>query len=134
MSRILNSPLRTPYLVGLTLACLMAAQSPARAAEGERTSVHVVVTDRETGKPIFQARLTLIFEEKSSTLKVKHSKPISFSAKTDLKGRYRFTDIPKGTVRLLVTSERHASFGKDIEIDKDNQEILVKMKKPQPQI
>jgi uncharacterized GH25 family protein len=122
------------FLVGLMLACLVAAQSPARAAEGERTNVHVVVTDRETGKPIFQARLTLIFEEKSSTLKVKHSKPISFSAKTDLKGRYRFTDIPKGTVRLLVTSERHASFGKDIEIDQDNQEILVKMKKPQPQI
>jgi len=134
MSRILNSPLRTMFLVGLMLACLVAAQSPARAAEGERTNVHVVVTDRETGKPIFQARLTLIFEEKSSTLKVKHSKPISFSAKTDLKGRYRFTDIPKGTVRLLVTSERHASFGKDIEIDQDNQEILVKMKKPQPQI
>ena len=122
------------FLVGLMLACLVAAQSPARAAEGERTNVHVVVTDRETGKPIFQARLTLIFEEKSSTLKVKHSKPISFSAKTDLKGGYRFTDIPKGTVRLLVTSERHASFGKDIEIDQDNQEILVKMKKPQPQI
>lgn len=134
MSRILNSPLRTMFLVGLMLACLVAAQRPARAAEGERTNVHVVVTDRETGKPIYQARLTLIFEEKSSTLKVKHSKPISFSAKTDLKGRYRFTDIPKGTVRLLVTAERHASFGKDIEIDTDNQEILVKMKLPQPQI
>src|SRR5690348_4791734 len=134
MSRILNSPVGNLFLLGLTLACLTGVGKSATAAEGERTNVHVVVTDRDSGSPIYQARLTLIFEEKSSTLKVKHSKPISYSAKTDLKGRYRFTDIPKGTVRLLVTAERHASFGKDIEIDQDNQEILVKMKKPQPQI
>ena len=134
MRCILTSPLRNLILVGLTLACLVAAQSPARAAEDERTNIHVVVTDRESGKPIYQAQLTLTFEEVSYTFKVKHSKPISYSAKTDLKGRYRFLDIPKGKIRLLVTAQRHESFGKYIEIDKDNQEILVKMKKPQPQI
>ena len=41
-------------------------------------------------------------------------------------------NAPKGTVRLMVTSERHESFGKDIEIEKDSQEIDVKLKKPQP--
>jgi len=134
MSRILTSPSRNLFLVGLTLACLVAAQSPARAADDQRTNIHVVVTDRDTGKPIYQAQLTLTFEEVSYTFKVKHSKPISYSAKTDLKGRYGFLDIPKGKIRLLVTAERHESFGKYIEIDKDNQEILVRMKKPQPQI
>jgi hypothetical protein len=57
---------------------------------------------------------------------------VSYSAKTNPEGHYRFTGIPLGTVRLLVTSELHESYGKDIEIDKDNQEIDVKLKKPQP--
>lgn len=118
----------------MVAACLVAFHGTARAAEDERTNVRIMVTDAESGKPIYQARLTLLFLEKSSTMKIKHSKPISFSAKTDLQGRYRFTDIPKGTVRLMVTAEHHKSYGKDLEIEKDNQEILVKMKKPQPQL
>jgi hypothetical protein len=134
MNRNPNLLLRYLILGLAVLVCLMAFHSTARAADDGRTTVHVVVTDWDSGKPIYQARLTLIFQEESSTMKIKHSKPISFSAKTDLQGRYRFTDIPKGTVRLMVTAERHESFGKDFRVDKDNQEILVKMKKPQPQI
>jgi carboxypeptidase family protein len=134
MNRFSNSLLQN-FLLGLMVAtCLVAFHGTARAAEGERTNVHIMVTDAESGKPIYQARLTLLFQEESSTMKIKHSKPISFSAKTDLQGRYRFTDIPKGKVRLMVTAEHHESFGKDFEIEKDNQEILVKMKKPQPQL
>jgi uncharacterized GH25 family protein len=128
-------PLLINFLLGMMIAvCLAAFRTSARAAEGSHTNIRIVVADWDTGKPIYQARLTLIFQEKSTTMKVKHSKPISFSAKTDLQGRYRFTDIPKGTVRLMVTAERHESYGKDIKIEKDNQEILVRMKKPQPQI
>ncbi|HEV2352559.1 MAG TPA: hypothetical protein VG028_22220 [Terriglobia bacterium] len=132
---------RVPMLLrkGLSLglmavAWLVAFQNTARAGDEPRTNIHVVVTDWDTGKPIYQARLTLIFQEESSTMKIKHSKPISYSAKTDLHGRCRFMDIPKGMVRLMVTAERHESYGKDTKIEKDNQEILVKMKKPQPQL
>jgi Carboxypeptidase regulatory-like domain len=134
MRRFLSPPLRNLFWGALVVVCLVAFGSTAKAADDERTNIHVVVTDRETGKPIYQARLTLIFEEETSTLNIKHSKPISYSAKTDLKGRYRFTDIPKGTVRLLVTAERHESFGRDFKIEKDNQVIQVKLKKPQPQL
>ena len=131
----LPSWLLRDLLLGMMVAvCLTAFQSSARAADDPHTNIHIVVTDWDTGKPIYQARLTLIFEEESTTMKVKRSKPMSFSAKTDLQGRYRFTDIPKGTVRLMVTAERHESYGKDIKVEKDNQEILVRMKKPQPQI
>lgn len=134
MNRFPNS-LQRNLLLGLMVAArLVTFQSAARAADDPHTNIHVLVTDWDTGKPIYQARLTLMFQEESTTMKIKHSKPISFSAKTDLQGRYRFTDIPKGTIRLMVTAERHESYGKDIKIDKDNQEILVRMKKPQPQI
>ncbi|HLY62151.1 MAG TPA: carboxypeptidase regulatory-like domain-containing protein [Terriglobia bacterium] len=134
MKRFPRSLLRNLLLGMMVVVSLGAFQSPAPAADDPDTNIHVVVTDWDTGKPIYQARLTLTFQQESTTIKIKHSKPISFSAKTDLQGRYRFTDIPKGTVRLMVTAERHESYGKEIKIEKDNQEILVRMKKPQPQI
>ena len=109
--------LRSLFSGMMVVGSLFAFQGAARPADDSKTNVHIVVTDWDTGKPIYQARLTLIFQEEIMTMKVKHSKPLSFSAKTDLQGRYRFTDIPKVTVRLLVTAERHEAFGKDIKVD-----------------
>jgi len=91
-------------------------------------SVTVVVNDAETGEAISQARLTLSFKSG----KLHHT--ISYGAKTNAQGRYRFTNIPKGTIRLLVTAERHQSYGKEFELEEDNQVIEVKLKKPQPQL
>jgi hypothetical protein len=91
-------------------------------------SVNVVVKEADTGEAISQARLTLTF--KSGKL----HRTISYGAKTNAQGRYRFTDIPKGTVHLFVTAERHQSYGKEIELEEDNQVIEVKLKKPQPQL
>jgi hypothetical protein len=101
---------------------------PARAASVEYTSLNVVVKDAETGQPIFQARLTLQFRQ--PTRKLHHW--ISYSAKTNLQGRCKFTNIPKGTIHLVVTSERHQTFGKDFELERDNQVIEVTLRKPQP--
>jgi len=75
------------------------------------------------------ARLTLRFQEPR---RFKRSKSFSFSAKTNAQGRYRFTLIPKGTVRLTVTAEHHQTFSKEFEIDQDNAVLEVKLKPPQP--
>lgn len=103
-----------------------------RAEAFERTSVQVVVKDAETGQPINQAHLTLQFREPGSKVKLQRSKLLSFSAKTNPQGRCRFTGIPKGTIRLIVTAENHQTFGKEFELEQDNQVIEVKLKKPQP--
>jgi hypothetical protein len=87
----------------------------------------VVVKEADTGSPISQARLTLTFQQPGRL-----HRTISYGAKTNAQGRYRFTDIPKGTVRLFVTADRHQSFGKEIELEEDNQVMEVKLKKPQP--
>ncbi len=113
-------------LVSLTFQTTLTADSV------ERTSVHVLVKDAETGQPIQHARLTLEFREPGSKPKLKRSKLLAFSAKTNPQGRYRFTNIPKGTIRLVVTAERHQSFGKEIELEQDNQVIEIALKKPQP--
>jgi hypothetical protein len=87
----------------------------------------VVVKEADTGEAISQARLTLTFRQPG-----KLHRTISYSAKTNAQGRYRFTDIPKGTVHLFVTADHHQSYGKEIELEEDNQVIEIKLKKPQP--
>ena len=117
------------------LACavglaLVAPRTIAGATPAERTSVNVLVKDAETDQPIYQARLTLRFREPGG--KLRRSKWLSFSAKTNAQGRYRFTLIPKGTVRLTVTAEHHQTFSKEFEVDQDNEVLEVKLKPPQP--
>jgi hypothetical protein len=121
----------------LVLACgsglaLAGFRTPASAKPVDRTDIIVVVKDAETGQPISQARLTLQFREPGRKFKPKLPKQLSYSAKTNKQGRYRFTDIPKGTVRLIVTDEQHQSFGKDFDVSQDDQVLEVRLKKPQP--
>jgi len=113
------------------VACLalLALQVPARAQTVERTSVTVMVKDAASDQPMPNARLTLIFKEPR---KLKRDKGLSFSAKTNPQGRYKFVHIPKGTIRVVVTAERHQSFGQDFEIEQDDPVLEVKLKKPQP--
>lgn len=113
------------------LLCLAAA--PAFAAdEPENTSIIVLVTDAASKKPIFQARLTLQFREQGNAKKLKLGKLTAFSAKTNAQGRYRFTEVPMGKVRLIVTAEHHQTFSKDFEITKADQLLEVTLRKPQP--
>mgnify|MGYP001610113378 CR=1 FL=1 len=119
----------TLCLALVSCLALLALQVPARAQSVERTSVTVVVKDAASDQPMPNARLTLIFKEPR---KLKRDKGLSYSAKTNPQGRYKFVHIPKGTIRLVVTAERHQSFGQDFELEQDNQVVEVKLKKPQP--
>ncbi len=94
--------------------------------------MHVVVKEAANDQPISQARLTLRFREPGSKGRLKPSKMLSFSAKTNAQGRYKFTNIPKGTILLMVIADHHQTFGKEFEVEQDNQVIEVKLKKPQP--
>ena len=107
----------------------VASEAPAWAADGEYTGVTVSVKDAASDQPLANAHLTLVFSEPR---KLKRDKKLSYSAKTNPQGRYKFVHIPKGTIRLIVTAERHQSFGQDFELEQDNQVIEVRLKKPQP--
>jgi len=104
-----------------------------KAADVPVTSVNILVTDAETGQPIYQAHLTLQFEEQGRKVHVT-PKILSYSAKTNAQGRYRFVDIPKGTIRVMVTADRHQSANKEFQVDRDNPLFEVKLRKPQDQI
>ena len=103
------------------------AQQPAQPPPVPEFNVTIVVKDAATGDLISQARLTLTFRRPG-----KLHRRASYGAKTNAQGRYQFTGIPKGTVHLFVTAEHHQSFGKELEVEEDNQVIEVKLKKPQP--
>ena len=120
---------RTWVVIGGAILLFCGVSKPAPSDSGGEISFTVVVKEADTGGPVSQARLTLIFQKLGM---FHHSKTISYSAKTNAQGRYRFTNIPKGTVRLIVTAEHYQSYGKDVELEEDNQVVEVKLKKPQP--
>lgn len=97
----------------------------------EPITLTVVVLDAQTSKPISQARLTLTFRQPKEG-QFGRAKTLSFSAKTDAQGHYRFPYIPPGTVTLMVTDEHHQTFGKQFDVDKDHTTLEVKLKPPQP--
>jgi len=132
MARSINKRTIIFVLFAAAAAFLAGLRTPARSEANERTSLNVVVKDAETGQPISQAHLTLQFRDPGKKLTPKLPRHLSYSAKTNPQGHYRFTDIPKGTIRLLVTAERHQAFGKEFELEENNQVIEVKLKKPQP--
>ncbi len=110
---------------------LVTLDGAAKAAPADRTDVNVVVKDSETGQPVSQAHLTFSFPQ-SGRSDTRRSKWTSYSAKTNAQGHCKFKDIPKGTVHLVIIADRHQTFGKDFELEQDNQVIEVKLRKPQP--
>jgi hypothetical protein len=92
------------------------------------TTVTVVVTEAGTEKPIFQARLTLEFRDPDS----RRGKTLSYNAKTDINGKYKFSFIPMEPILIVVTAPDHQSFGRQFQITQQDQVIHIKLRKPQP--
>jgi hypothetical protein len=96
----------------------------------ETTNVIVEVKEADTGSPINGAHITLQFK----LGKYRNRPGLSYNAKTNPQGRYKFTEINKGTIILSVTADGHQAYGQKLQLEKDNQVFEVKLKKPQPLI
>jgi len=123
-------------LLGLALALGARTAAAGAAAVSDSPSyitVTVVVTEADTGKPVNQAHLTLVFQTpKKKDNALSRSKTLSYSAKTNAEGMCKFMLVPEGTVKLLVTEGRHQAFGKEFTVSKDESTLDVKLKPPQP--
>jgi hypothetical protein len=103
----------------------------AQGANHEPTNVIVNVKEADTDEPVSQASVTLQFTEPAAFgLGKKHT----YNAKADAQGRCKLFGINKGTIVLMVTAAHHQSYGKELQLDHDNQVIEVRLKKPQPLI
>jgi Flp pilus assembly protein CpaB len=107
------------------------ARGQSQMPSSETTNMIVLVKEADSGQPISQARLTLQFTEPAV---IGRGKKISYNAKTDAQGRYKFVGINKGTIVLSVTAVDHQAYGKQLQLEKDDQVFEIKLKKPQPLI
>ncbi len=130
----LTRPARRQFIgwaAAVVLVGLLAGE-PALGQSGDETSLIVYVRDASTQQPVFQARLTLQFNKNGGKLKKRGL--IQYSAKTNPQGRYRFTNIPFGTIQLIVTAHNHQTFSEQFQLTKANQVINIKLKPPHPLI
>lgn len=125
-----RNPLSKWQLIALlsVVTCAAVVAGAMARARPPLTDVIIVVQDAVSHKPVFQARLTLQFRDPQS----RRGKTISFNAKTNLQGKYKFTFIPMEPIVLFVTDANHQTFGRNFQITRQNQVILVKLRPPQP--
>lgn len=100
----------------------------------EATTMTVVVSEADTGQPVTHASITLQFAKFGSHPLHGKPKQIVYNAKTDAQGQCKLAGITKGTIVLSITSAGHQSYGKQLQLEKDDQVFEIKLKKPQPLI
>lgn len=108
------------------------AQTQSGKPSTDTTSMTVIVRDSDSGQPIGQAHVTLEFFEPHGQTIPRKPKKISYNAKTDMDGRCKLVGINKGPIVLTVIEPGHQTYGKELQLEKDNQVFEVKLKKPQP--
>jgi|SRR5208283_3605377 len=95
---------------------------------GGVSSVRVVVLKDDNGKPVRNA--AVIFHpvgQKGKQLKG------GFELKTDSEGKTGFDGIPYGKLRIQVIANGFRTFGEDYSVDQPEQEIMIRLKRPQDQ-
>lgn len=96
--------------------------------EGLQSSVRFVVLKDDSGKPVRNAAVVLHPVNERG----KQGKG-GFELKTDAEGKTHFDGIPYGTLRIQVIAHGFQTFGDDFNINQQEQEITVRLKRPQGQ-
>ena len=114
-------------IVGLLLVSTLLVAGDKKNTGGV-SSVRVVVLKDDNGKPVRNA--AVIFHPVGQ--KGKQSKG-GFELKTDSEGKTGFDGIPYGVLRVQVIANGFRTFGDDFTIDQPEQEIMIRLKRPQEQ-
>ena len=115
--------------VAFTIFALVLVSLPLAAGDkdnGPQSSLGFVVLKDDNGKPVRNAAVILHFVTK----KGKQGKA-GFELKTDPDGKTHFDGVPYGTMRIQVIAQGFQTFGDDYAIDQPNQEITIRLKRPQ---
>jgi hypothetical protein len=96
--------------------------------EGPQSSLSFVVLKDDNGNPIRNAAIVLHPVGEHG----KQSKG-GFELKTDSEGKTHFDGVPYGRLRIQVIAPGFQTFGNDYTINQAEQEITVRLKRPQDQ-
>jgi hypothetical protein len=114
----------------LLIACLCFSM-PLLAGDkdnGPQSSLGFVVLKDDSGKPVRNAAVVLHPVGKHG----KQSKG-GFELKTDNEGKTHFDGIPYGALRVQVIAPGFQTFGNDYTVNQGDQEIVIRLKRPQGQ-
>lgn len=121
--------LSRPLLTILVLLAISASLFARNQKDEERmSSTSFVVIKDDTGKPVRNAAVVLHPVGKNE----KQGKS-GFELKTDADGKTHFDGIPFGPLRVQVIAHGFQTFGDDYQINQPNQEITIRLKRPQGQ-
>ncbi len=123
----MKMPRLLPAMVVVFLACTSLIAGDKK-DEGLQSSVAFVVLKDDNGKPIRNAAVVLHPVNQHG----KQGKG-GFELKTDNEGKTHFDGIPYGTLRVQVIAHGFQTFGDDFNINQQEQEITVRLKRPQGQ-
>ena len=123
----MNSPrVFSAFLAALLLSTMALAGD--KKDEGQQSSLSFVVLKNDNGKPVRNAAVVLHPVGQ-------HGKQMKggFELKTDNDGKTHFDGIPFGKLRVQVIAPGFQTFGDDYAINQNEQEITIRLKRPQGQ-
>jgi hypothetical protein len=97
----------------------------ASAADDKQSILTLVVLKEANGKPIRNAAVVLHSVDKNGK-----QRKGGQQLKTDPEGKTSYPGVPYGKLRVQVIVPGYQTFGGDFDIDKPEQEITVKLKRP----
>ncbi len=111
------------------IACVAVILLLASASADEKTAnLKFLVVAADNGKPVRNAAVVLHPVNKEG-----HQEHGGYELKTDLEGKTSFPGAPYGKLRVQVLVRGFQTYGEDFEINQPEQEIVVKLKRPQQQ-
>src|SRR5512146_1655982 len=92
------------------------------------SNLNFVVVREESGKPVRNASVVLHPVNKEG-----RQEKGGYELKTDAEGKTQFPAAPYGKLRVQVLVRGFQTYGEDFDINQPEQEIVVKLKRPQSQ-
>ena len=120
-----NRGLVTSTVIALLVFWFTGAMTAQDEEDGPMSDLRFVVVKDYNGKPVRNAAVVL----HPVTKKGKQSRG-GLELKTNNEGRTNIDGIPYGVIRIQVLAPGFQTFGDDFEINKPDQEITVKLKRP----
>ena len=112
--------------VVLVLVCISAAGD--KKDDRPESVVNFTVLKDDSGKPIRNAAVVMHPVDKKG-----NQQRNGFELKTDADGKTHFDGIPYGVLRIQVIAHGFQTYGEDFTIGQPNQEITIRLKRPENQ-
>jgi hypothetical protein len=115
------------HLVGICIViCLVAVL--AYAGDDKTANLHFTVVKDFNGKPIRNASIILHQVDEHG-----NQEKGGFQLKTSEDGKTDYDGAPYGKLRVQVIAQGFQTYGQDYDVNQPEQEIVVKLKRPQSQ-